>query len=156
MQFNLSYLSKYRTELMGIAALMVISIHAVDYGVAMPTILSKVMGYGWLGVDLFLFLSGIGIYYSLSKKHTLKGWYKKRLIRIFVPYTLIQIPFWSYRLITHEFDLKSELLNFSTINFWLEHSGAWYVALLFPLYLLAPGFRLFLTRGVKSGTYWQR
>lgn len=32
----------------------------------------------------------------------------------------------------------SSLLNFSTINFWLSHQGAWFIAMLIPLYAITP------------------
>lgn len=64
--FSLELLSKYRTQLMGIAAIMIIICHAVSYGVVLPSILKKITLYGNLGVDIFLFLSGLGCYYSLS------------------------------------------------------------------------------------------
>lgn len=32
------------------------------------------------------------------------------------------------------------LLDVSTLSFWLEHKGAWYVAMLIPVYLLFPWF----------------
>ena len=60
--FNLKYLSEYRTPLMGIAALMIVICHAPVYGVSMPAVVAKIVGCGGLGVDVFLFLSGIGCY----------------------------------------------------------------------------------------------
>lgn len=144
-QINLYLLSKYRTQLMGIAAIMIILVHFADYGVEMPSLLKYVFGYGSLGVDIFLFLSGIGCYYSLSKNTNTKNWYKKRFIRIIVPYTLIQIPFWIYKLIIGEFNIIDDLFIFSTIAFWTQHVGAWYVALLLPLYLITPPIYYLLT-----------
>ena len=135
---RLELLSKYRTPLMGIAALMIIAVHSCDYGVQMPNFIQRILMRGYLGVDIFLFLSGIGCYYSLSKNGSCSKWYKKRLVRIFIPYTLIQIPFWAYQISIGEFNIEKQLINFSTIGFWLHHVGAWYVALLIPLYLFTP------------------
>lgn len=86
LMYDLNLISKYRTPLMGIAALMIILCHAPQYGVAMPNSISSVMLRGGLGVDIFLYLSGVGCWYSLSKGVTLKKWYCKRFIRIFIPY----------------------------------------------------------------------
>lgn len=125
---------------MGIATIMIIICHTLSYGegVLMPDKISKIVICGNFGVDIFLFLSGIGCYYSLNKGINLTKWYKKRIIRIFLPYTFIQIPFWIYRILEGHFNLKEELLCFSTISFWTKHIGAWYVALLIPLYFLTP------------------
>lgn len=65
--FNLQEISNHRTALMGIATLMIIVCHAPASGVKMPIYLTKIFGLGNYGVDIFLFLSGIGCYYSLSK-----------------------------------------------------------------------------------------
>ena len=142
-KFDLNLLSQYRTPLMGLAALMIVVCHAPSYGVEMPELVASLLGRGGLGVDIFLFLSGIGCWYSLSKGATPGSWYSKRFMRIFVPYLFMQIPFWFWRLLDGTFSLPHELLVFSTIGFWLYHVGAWYVALLVPLYLLTPPlFRL--------------
>lgn len=132
---------------MGLAALMVIVCHAPQYGVAMPYTLGKLLARGGLGVDIFLFLSGLGCWYSLSKGVNLKHWYQKRFIRIFIPYFLMQIPFWLWRFSIGSFSLSEEFLVFSTIEFWTRHIGAWYVALLLPLYIITPAiYRLFLLK----------
>ena len=135
---DLNLLSKYRTPLMGLAALMVIFCHAPYYGVVMPRVVHEVLGRGNLGVDIFLFLSGMGCWYSLFKGVSLKQWYYRRFVRIFIPYLLMQIPLWIWKLCNGEFSLSNEVLVFSTAGFWLNHVGAWYVALLVPLYLLTP------------------
>lgn len=145
--FDLYLLSKYRTQLMGIAAIMIVLVHSVDYGVEMPSLLRVVCSYGWLGVDIFLFLSGIGCCYSLSKNVSIKEWYKKRFIRIVTPYALMQVPFWIYKLIVGEFNLIDNLFVFSTIAFWGQHMGAWYIALTLPLYIFTPIFYLVIDKG---------
>lgn len=136
--FNLGLLSKYRTTLMGIAAIFIILCHIPQYGVEVHHTLRSILIYGNIGVDIFLFLSGLGCYYSLSKNTKLSIWYKKRFFRIFIPYTLIQIPFWLYYIILGNFNILNEFIIYSTIVFWIWHLGAWYIALLIPLYLLTP------------------
>lgn len=144
MLFDLSLCSKYRPHLMGLAAIMVFICHASVYGVVMPALIEKLVLYGNLGVDIFLFLSGVGCYYSLAKKPDLKTWYKRRFWRIFVPYSIIQIPYCILLICAGQFDFFHFLYSYSTISYWTHHEGAWYVALLVPLYLLTPiVFRLF-------------
>ena len=147
---QLGLLSKYRTPLMGFAAIMIIAIHALNYGVIMPSFIYRIFGRGYLGVDLFLFLSGIGCFYSLSKNAIGKGmWYKKRFLRIFIPYALMQVPFWIYQMCVGTFQFGEQMLVFSTIGFWLKHIGAWYVALLIPLYLITPPICEYLLKGCR-------
>ena len=120
MQFNLKYISEYRTQMMGIAALMVVFCHAPAFGVSMPGVVAKIVASGGLGVDVFLFLSGVGCYYSLSKLafRSVGSWYKRRLVRILIPYALMQIPFWIYEWCVGKFNLLDSLYTFSTIKFW--------------------------------------
>ena len=65
---KLNNLSLWRTQLMGVAALMILVCHAAASHVLMPHWLGKLMDLGNYGVDIFLMLSGLGLYYSLSKK----------------------------------------------------------------------------------------
>ena len=41
---------------------------------------------GAIGVDVFLFLSGMGLYYAMRKQPPLRVFYKNRLKRILIPY----------------------------------------------------------------------
>jgi len=136
--FNLQEISNHRTALMGIATLMIIVCHAPASGVKMPIYLTKIFGLGNYGVDIFLFLSGIGCYYSLSKAPELKKYFKKRYLRIGVPYVLIILPFILFYLLIGEYTLLDAFLSFTTLDYWIEHKGAWFIALLLPLYLSSP------------------
>lgn len=64
--FQLRKISKYRTELMGMSAILILVCHSVAY-IEMPRILQYVLSFGNIGVDLFLFLSGMGMWFSLTK-----------------------------------------------------------------------------------------
>ena len=137
---DLSKVSLYRTQLMGIAAILIVLCHASLYGVQMCSVLSTILNIGNIGVDVFLFLSGMGCYYSLNKPKSggMLSWYKRRFLRIFIPYTLSQIPFWGFYIINGNFDFFDSLYEFSTLSFWTRHTGMWYIALLIPLYILTP------------------
>lgn len=89
MMFRLSTISDNRTPLMGIAALMIILCHAVQYGVVMNDFLSSLLIWGNSGVVIFLFLSGFGCFYSLSENDNLLKWYKRRHTRIYTALTFI-------------------------------------------------------------------
>lgn len=65
---NLGDLSRYRTELMGLSALLILICHSTAY-IDMPSIVVYALSVANIGVDLFLFLSGMGMWYSLQKLH---------------------------------------------------------------------------------------
>ena len=140
LSFNLNLFSKYRTELMGLSAIGIILCHSVVEGVKMNPILAYILGLGNVGVDIFLFLSGVGMYYSIhnAKRGGVIAWYKKRYVRILIPYMIITLPWWIYFSISRDIGLTGFILNVTTLNYWVIHMGAWYVALLIPLYLITP------------------
>ena len=59
-------LSRYRPELMGVAMLWVMLFHAYEFHFGIP-VLDAVKALGFGGVDVFILLSGMGLYVSLSK-----------------------------------------------------------------------------------------
>jgi len=92
---KLGLLSKYRAEFMGFAILIVIFTHSVDFGVNYPSFFGKIVNssYGRIGqiaVNIFFMVSGIGMYYSLSKNN--KNFYKRRFEKILPSYFMISIP----------------------------------------------------------------
>ena len=140
---NLSDLSTYRTQLMGIATLMIIICHANAYHVLLPISLASLLRWGNLGVDIFLFLSGIGAYYSLnkydlSKKDGFTSYYKKRFYRILTPYYIVYVPYCLVFVLLGKYSLSDSLLCLSTLEYWLFHRGAWFVSIILVLYLAAP------------------
>lgn len=140
MNLNLSVYSKYRTQIMGLAAIMIILCHIRGIEYSNFPFLEKLLWFGNYGVEIFLFVSGIGMYYSLTKENiSLIQWYKRRYVRITVPFLLIAISIYPLRLILNiPASMSDFLLYITTLEFWIHHRGAWYVAMLLPLYFLTP------------------
>ena len=78
--------SKYRNQIMGLAILWIILFHT---GMSLPFPLSQLKQQGFGGTDIFIFLSGFGLYYSLKKDNNPIEFYKRRLTRVLPAY----IPF---------------------------------------------------------------
>ena len=158
MQFDLNLYSKYRTELMGIAAIMVIITHMHDNGVAMYEYVRRLTSVGASGVELFLFVSGFGLWksYRDATKGTfalnapvIGQWYLRRYLRILVPYLIFSIPIYGILSLMDHVDAVEYIKRVSFVSFWTTGWGLWYVAMLFPLYLLAP-FIIRLLSGEKK------
>ena len=66
--FELKDLSGYRTHLMSVAAIIIIACHAAASNVLMSLWMKSFLSLLNYGVGIFLFLSGLGCSYSLSKK----------------------------------------------------------------------------------------
>jgi len=154
--FSLSLLSRYRTELMGLAAIGIICCHTHARGVEMPGWLLQIFSLGQLGVSIFFLLSGMGIWYSLQNMSLIEGWgikkwFIKRYVKLFVPFLLITVPCSCYCLIMENHSLWWFLLGVSTIRWWINGVGAWFVSVLVVCYLLSPGWEWVLRR-VKHRT----
>ena len=140
MNLALSVYSKCRTQIMGFAAIMIILCHIRGINYSNFPFLEKLLWFGNYGVELFLFVSGIGMYHSLSKENiSLIQWYNRRYVRITIPFLLIAISIYPLRIVLNiPASLSDFLLYITTLEFWFHHKGAWYVAMLFPLYFLTP------------------
>ena len=142
------YLSQYRSELMGLAILWVVWFHSsvqlnfFHIGIINSSF-SLIKGVGYGGVDIFLLVSGMGIYNSLEKNDVSQ--YIKNRIRRITP------VWWSYLIICivlgyFFFEIhfsKLEILGFATFTgFWLDmpNQGNWYVYAIILFYLVSPVF----------------
>ncbi len=132
---NFSAISKFRTEIMGFACIWVVFHHFE--GDISSLFLRRFSVYGNAGVDIFLFLSGIGLYFAFQKKEPLSLFYKKRVVRLFLPYLFICVPFFIWRsLYLGEGNL---ILDITQLSFPLSGMiTTWYVPAMLIFYLVFP------------------
>lgn len=128
--------SYYRTSLMGLAMLWIIFAHS-PITIALPLLIKFPfcnLGYG--GVDLFLFLSGFGIYCSLTKDNDIGNFFKKRIVR-FLPIIPILILYFILAKIT----VFHTIIGYLTLeNFWLDKRNFGFLSYAFLCYTLSPIF----------------
>ena len=127
----ISEISGSRTILMGIFMLIIMLFHN-SYGIL--GMAGKITGiYGHWGVDVFLFLSGFGLYHSLSrsKQTPLFHFYVKRAIRIIPAAVMVGSILYLLQ--------KASFLGCFGLNLW-------YIRTLLILYLLTPVFYYLLRR----------
>lgn len=155
---NWNLLSKYRSELMGIATISVVVFHFCEMvldNLDHVNFLARQIGqsflrHGYIGVEVFLILSGIGCYYSFCKKSNVKVFYKKRLVKIMIPYLLVAIPFWCCLNLFLEQKVKMFFLNLTGISLMMGTRTFWYVFLILIMYLIFPLlFYLFSQNGKR-------
>lgn len=135
---SLHSISKYRSELMGFAIIGVLIGHIIEFAELDLPILNEIC-HG-IHTHGFLFLSGFGIWYSISRNDDTKEFYVRRFWRFYLPFVLISIPFLFRTLLTGKFDIVRVLEQLSTVNFWINGNtdGMWYIAISFALYLITP------------------
>lgn len=148
-----SLLSKNRSALFGIAALLILVGHSQDFLHSIfPDRLIDIIGYGGIGVTMFAFLSGIGLWYSIDKSEDILQFYKNRIHRVIVPYLIISIVFNAYLDLFVQRDIVSFLSDVTCISFWIRGRGAWYVAWAIVIYAVYPLYaKLTHKRGYISG-----
>lgn len=82
--------SAHRQELMGFSALLILLFHEWVPVLQETAVLADVEHYlkltGFFGVDIFFFLSGMGLYRSMEKDPNLLRFWSRRFGRIFLPY----------------------------------------------------------------------
>lgn len=140
-KLKIQMLSTYRNLLMGLAAIGVFVMHFIVQGVlAFPSPLKKIetvlLLWGSSGVDVFCLLSGFGLFYSLEKNPKLSQYYKKRVIRVYIPFLLITIPGYLFFL---KISIKKSLIKWTTLYLWVSgNDGTWFVSFIIVMYLLSP------------------
>ena len=109
---------------------------------------------GNVGVDIFLFLSGVGLWFSWVKTPDVLRFYRRRLLRIVPTWIVVATAFYlpdylGARRFSHSI---VDLIGDITINwdFWLhDELTFWYVPAIMALYLVAPWYmRLVQSRPV--------
>lgn len=141
-------ISLYRGELFGAAILSVIFYHyfKIFYDTEAPnkviSIITKVYynAIGSVGVDIFVFLSGFGLYYSLSRKPKLSSYYMKRVKRVVIPYLVCGLFYWTIRDFVFMHRTFSEfVLDYSLLSFWISEAiSFWYITFITLLYIISP------------------
>lgn len=135
-------LSRHRNAVMGLMAVVIVIYH--QYLHTNFALYDYTIGrFGSIGVDVFLFLSGFGVAFSLRKSTSLSVYYSHRLERIlpiYYGYLLVIVvgavaamPF-GYRA-----DLASYLfLRLIPVNVWVNvRDGRWYISAVLGYYVIA-------------------
>jgi peptidoglycan/LPS O-acetylase OafA/YrhL len=133
---------------MGVAIVWIILFHGYEIGVRFGphfTIVDSVFSFGNSGVDIFLFLSGVGLYSSYSRNRNVGAFYRRRARRVLWPYFIISIGYWIYVDFYQIHSAAQFALDITQISLWTENmQRIWYVGLIIPLYILFPAiFRLY-------------
>ena len=142
---ELANISHYRGELMGVAILFVILFHV---GLPREDAFFGLKRMGNIGVDFFLFLSGMGLWFSWTKKPSLRHYYLRRFLRIYPTWLLIACLYYipdylNLELIGHRGQSTNilDLIGDISINwdFWLhDELTFWYIPAIMLFYIVSP------------------
>ncbi len=150
-----SILSRYRAEIYGAAILWIMLFHGylvkVEYFSGIPALqyVGRLMHYGNAGVECFLFLSGIGLYYSYQKNRDLYAYTVRRIKKVYPPVWLIGGAYWVGMHFYEGLAWRRVVLSLSGWEFWFDgNQEIWFVSLILLCYLLYPFLYAFLYRPV--------
>lgn len=143
-------IAKYRSSLMGIAMLSVFLFHSM--GDWMPTMILNIAANGAIGVDVFLFLSAIGLTYSITKNPCVTDFYKRRVLRIMPTYWFIMTCVYLFVFILTAVHIMPDnyyriprnfgefIQAYTTIGYWIRDGlfYLWYIPAILLLYILFP------------------
>ena len=135
-----SVLSKYRTELMGVAILWVMLFHSFDLDMGLP-VLEWLRAAGFGGVDIFILLSSMGLAMSLSRQEQDYSLFMaRRASRVLPAYYLVMVPYTIFLVLTEGAPLSALIWNASLLYYWMRPAGAfnWYVAGAMSFYAITP------------------
>lgn len=98
---NWNVFSKNRDAIYGVAIISIIIFHFFE-DVASSNISEggRFAGeiyntfVGSVGVEFFIFLSGVGLYFSMTKDSRVRYFFQKRLKRILPTYLTVAVPYW--------------------------------------------------------------
>ena len=139
---NPDFISLHRDSIMGLAILWVVFNHSgIDYGKLelLPLFLTFMKSTGYLGADIFLFVSGFGLMVGrCNKKYTLLSFYKRRFLRIMPMYWLFLTV--SLVLLGNTQKLSSTLIDYTGFGFIFLNDGQWFVSAILLCYLIFPFF----------------
>ena len=143
---ELANISRFRGELMGAAMMFIILFH-----VALPRedAFFGLRRMGNVGVDIFLFLSGIGLWFSWMKNSSAKHFFIRRYLRIYPTWLIIACLFYIPSFQGGSTWNWIYLFGEITINwgFWLhDELNFWYIPATMMLYLFAPAYMELIKR----------
>ncbi len=152
-------LSRFRAQYMGIAIVCIMLCHnSLHVPEALVEIRSYISSLFQCGVDVFMVLSGLGLYYSFTKTPNCKAFWKKRFIKILIPYVIVVLLYaFVYVGYFKNATLGSYLWAYSLVSFFTDASlSIWFISAILLLYLIFPLLYVLLDKKTtlfRIGTY---
>ena len=147
-------LEKYRIELMGFAALFIFVYHVVTvtyfYAFDSHSLFAYFCRIGFLGVDIFFFLSGMGLIHSLER-NSLKDYYLRRISRVYFPFFVGGLM----QMIIYGLEPLEFIKRVTCYSFYAEYmySLLWFVPAILTIYLVFPLYHKLMSRAKSKPVF---
>lgn len=157
-KYKLSWglVSKYRDHLYGFLIIWIMFFHIWE-------ISSKYLKFNWIvidiikrgnmGVDIFLLLSGISLYFSMMNNphQSVRQFYKKRLIPLIKIYLFVCIPYFLIMLLSGHF--TSELFIRQVLFLNNQVNSFWFILIISICYFMYPLFYKYIQEDKEIRIY---
>lgn len=157
---HLSVVSQYRNEIFGLSIIGIIIFHfceavlltknpAAAYAYDFANTYNQILSSS--GVEVFLFLSGMGLFYSMKKNGNVLQFYSKRFKRVLIPYLIFGLVYWIVNdFVIYHYDFVRFINDFLLITVWTEGVRRfWFISFILILYIVFPLFFKLLDTTVK-------
>ncbi len=145
-----NWLSRHRSPLMGVAMLIVIIFHI---GLPRENAFYGLVRCGNLGVDMFLFLSGIGLWFSWTRRPSLTHFFARRYLRIYPAWLIVAGIFYIQNYLSkgaasYSPDLFQLVANILVgWSFWrVDDLTFWFIPAIMMMYTFAPFYMRLIQR----------
>lgn len=142
---SLNILSQYKSEIYGLSILWIMLFHSylsdVYFFKDEPVLryIGRIICYGNMGVEVFLLLSGVCLYFSYIKNPSPVSFMKKRLVRLIPSVIVIRGGFWLWQYFQGKITLSRALFSMTTLRFWFTGDGEiWFIPLILLCYTMYP------------------
>ena len=135
-------ISRYKTHMMGLAVMIVVYGHLLYYHGNLINYEDNhwTEWYTLGSVEMFIFLSGFGIYQSLLRNRDAGRFYVKRLGRLLPAYLPVMIAWCGVNLLKGRMRVGEAVGNLTAMGWWFQTGNQfnWYVPATLILYLISP------------------
>ena len=145
-----SLLSRHRAALMGAAMLAVILFHV---GLPREHACYGLVRCGNLGVDMFLFLSGVGLWFSWTRRPSLKHFFQRRYLRVYPAWIVVAATFYTMNYLergaaSYSPNLGQLIANIAVgWSFWrVDDLTFWFIPAIMMMYTFAPFYMMLIRR----------
>ena len=148
-KLTLSVVSQYRNELFGLSIIGIIIFHFCESTIGQKTgdgfyrfalLYDRIFSSS--GVEIFLFLSGMGLFYSMKKNSNVLQFYSKRFRRVLIPYLIFGLVYWVINdFFLHQKGFVDFISDFLLITVWTQGVRRfWFISFILVLYVVFPLF----------------
>lgn len=134
--FETAAFSRHRMFLYGAATIWIVMSHLLTdiphrFLLGIPAWIQE---HGMCGVEIFLLLSGFGLYNALTRNPDVLRFWKRRLTRVFLPAFIVAVVYCAVNYVP----LEDMIYSVTVLPYFFTNRSFWYVAFILVMYAVYP------------------